>query len=203
MLSRLFALGLTSTAAVAVNVTIYQPNVTIAPRPLPPPGPSSHGEDIIRQFMQTSRTTHFRLVDRIPFEGDCFEPEGLIRVGEDRFFVSAGEYIEATVPYNKNRGKDGTDRTAGAGFGPRLSSTDEYRPNSTARLVRMDPVTLEPEPLLRIADHQGAAVHDLSTGIVLTLNWGGRTASLWDMARKAYPPPGFTSPLATVPNPSF
>lgn len=32
-----------------------------------------------------------------------------------------------------------------------------------------------------MADHMGAVVHDLATGDLLTLNWGGRNASLWSL----------------------
>ena len=33
-----------------------------------------------------------------------------------------------------------------------------------------------------MADHMGAVVHDLATGDLLTLNWGGRNASLWSLS---------------------
>ena len=33
-----------------------------------------------------------------------------------------------------------------------------------------------------MADHMGAVVHDLATWDLLTLNWGGRNASLWSLS---------------------
>lgn len=67
----------------------------------------------------------------------------------------------------------------------------------------MDPATLEPEEVLRVHDHQGGAVHDWSSGVVLTLNWGSREASLWDLGARAPKPPAFAAaPRARVRNPS-
>lgn len=48
-------------------------------------------------------------------QGDTFEPEGMVRLGKDRFIVSCGEYTEPTKKYEKII--NGTDRTAGQGFG--------------------------------------------------------------------------------------
>ncbi len=219
----------------AVNMTVCQPGVSIAPFPLPPPGASSQGEEIVRQFVDLDRSTEWSLVEKIKFEGDTFEPEGIVRVGDDRFFVSAGEWTVPRSTLVVNR--DGAETTSGAGFahmlvfdgkGNRLADATiteagdpeyhgggidydgtyiwatlaQYRPDSTATLVRMRPDTLQPEPLLRIADHMGAAVHDLSTGDVLTLNWGARSASLWNLNYKPDVPPAFTAPRAVIKNPS-
>ncbi|TPX10458.1 uncharacterized protein E0L32_008677 [Thyridium curvatum] len=220
----------------AVNMTITQKNATIAPSPLPPPGSSSQGEEIVRQFSKIDRTTKWKLVEEVPFEGDLFEPEGIVRMGDNRYFVSAGEYTVRTQKYNQTT--NGTDRTTGEGFGHMIvfdgkgrriadatisrpgsseyhnggidydgtylwATLSQYRPNSTATLVRMDPATLEPEEVLRVHDHQGGAVHDWSSGVVLTLNWGSREASLWDLGARFPGPPAFAAaPRARVRNPS-
>ncbi len=218
----------------AVNWTLSQPGVSIAPSPLPPPGASSQGDEIIRQFTALGRSTEWALVEKVAFEGDTFETEGLVRLGNDRYFVSAGEW---TVPRSTStvtadgttvagqgfahmlvfdgkgtRIADATITTAGAaeyhGGGIEYDGTyiwstlAQYRPDSTATLVRMRPDTLQPEPILRIADHMGAVVHDLSTGDLLTLNWGARSASLWNLNYKPNPLPDFTAPRAVIKNPS-
>lgn len=224
-------------SALSLNITISQPNVPFAPDPLPPPGASSGGEEIITQFNELSRSTAWNLVAKVPFEGDTFEPEGLVRLGPDRYVVSAGEYTEPTVRYPGGGVVNGTDRSAGAGFahmmvfdgrGRRIADASvsgagspeyhnggieydgahlwaalsQYRPNTTAALVRLDPRTLEPREVLRARDHQGAVARDPSTGATLTLNWGGRDASLWDLRNEPGPLPGYTRPRAVVRNPS-
>ncbi|KAH8891321.1 hypothetical protein GQ53DRAFT_720647 [Thozetella sp. PMI_491] len=221
--------------AAAVNMTIVQSNTTLAPNPLPPPGSSSQGEEIVRQFVDLSRSTTWKLVEKVKFQGNTYEPEGIVRIGDNRYFVSAGEYTEKTVKYNTTM--NGTDRTAGQGFGHMIvfdgkgnriadasitqagsleyhnggidydgtyiwATLAQYRPNSTATLIRMDPATLEPEAMLHIADHQGGAIHDLSTGNILTLNWGSRNASIWNLNYRPSVPPAFTAPRAVIKNPS-
>ncbi|RSH89180.1 hypothetical protein EHS25_002292 [Saitozyma podzolica] len=80
----------------------------------------------------------------------------------------------------------------------------QYRPNTTATLVRVDPSTLEPTPLYRIADHQGGVVHDTETEKLYTLNWGSRNSSVFPSC----PDGGFYSATFTRPaevrrNPSY
>ncbi|KAJ9148250.1 WD repeat domain-containing protein 83 [Pleurostoma richardsiae] len=222
----------------ALNITIYQPNATLAPSPLPPPGSSSAGAEIIRQLTQVTRSTAWTLVDSVPFEGDTFEPEGILRLGPDRYVVSAGEYTVPTKKYFSNGTYvNGTDRTAGAGFahlivfdggGRRVADATltragaeeyhnggldydgehiwaavaQYRPNTTAQLVRVDPATLEPETVLRAADHLGGVVHDVASGRLVALNWGSRAASTFDLRYRYAPAPEFSAPQAVVNNPS-
>ncbi|KAL2266395.1 hypothetical protein VTJ83DRAFT_5747 [Remersonia thermophila] len=78
---------------VDVNITIHQTNVSLLPSPLPPAGPASHADEIIDQFLRLTRSTSWKLVEKVPFEGDTFEPEGLVRFGNgERYLVSAGEW---------------------------------------------------------------------------------------------------------------
>jgi len=225
-------------SATAVNITYSNGHDvnSIAPQPLPPPGASSETELIIEIFSALTRSTKWKTVEEIEFEGSTFEPEGIVRLGPDRYVVSAGEYTMRPDKYPFGP-INGTDRTTGEGFahlivfdgqGRRVADAtltppgeteyhnggidydgmyiwatlSEYRPNSTATLVRIDPSTLEPEKILRIRDHQGGVVHDLTTGHLATLNWGSRAASLWHLGYKAAALPGFTSPRARVVNPS-
>jgi hypothetical protein len=82
----------------------------------------------------------------------------------------------------------------------------QYRPNSTATVARIDPLTLEQTRLFRTDDHNGRIVHDIITDDLVTLNWGARNATTWSL--KGYPRgftplPGFTPPQRSLPNPSF
>ncbi|KAH6653729.1 hypothetical protein BKA67DRAFT_658072 [Truncatella angustata] len=227
-------------SASRLNITIYQPNTPLAPSPLPPPGASSACDEIVAQFIVLSRSTKWNIVDKVPFEGDTFEPEGLVRLGSDLYMVSAGEYMERTVKYSPDGGTwiDGTDRSAGAGFahmmvfdgrGRRIADASiseagsleyhnggieydgthlwatlsQYRPNTTGTLVRMDPGRLEPEVVLKVADHQGGVVRDsFGGGLLTTFNWGSREASLWPQVHSLGASPKFSTPLATVRNPA-
>ncbi|PKS05445.1 hypothetical protein jhhlp_008821 [Lomentospora prolificans] len=232
--------GVAFSAAVthaALNITYFNNHTadTIAPARLPLPGSSSQSEEIIRQFTALGRSTTWNLVEKVDFEGSTWEPEGIVRVGADRYYVSAGEYVQKTEKYPHPI--NGNDRTTGIGFahmivfdgkGRRVADASiskegeteyhnggidydgtyiwatlsEYRPNSTATVVRMRPSTLEPESILRVRDHQGGVVHDLSTGNLVTLNWGSRQASLWSLNYPREPLPEFTTPLSTTKNPS-
>lgn len=96
-----------------LNITLYQ-DVPLAPSILPPSHAASDGEAIIELFQNLSRTTTWKSIANISLEGDTFEPEGLVRLGPDRFVVSSGEYTELTKKYP--RPIDGTDRTPGKGF---------------------------------------------------------------------------------------
>lgn len=104
----------TPLASVALNITFYK-NEPLAPSPLPPSHAASDGERIIELFQTLGRTTVWKSIANISFEGDTFEPEGLVRLGPDRFVVSCGEYTQSTEKYPHPI--NGTDRTPGKGFG--------------------------------------------------------------------------------------
>lgn len=165
----------------------------------------------------------------------------MVRLGPDRFIVSAGEYILPTVPYGKVI--NGTDRSPGAGFahlivfsgnGTRIADVTltkpgeveyhnggidfdgefiwctiaQYRPNSTAHVVKMDPRTLEQELVLKYEDHLGGIVHDVQRGSITTLSWGARNASTFQLERKKgygwrYGEGGFVKAASVVRNPSY
>ena len=62
----------------------------------------------------------------------------------------------------------------------------QYRPNSTATFLRVDPVTLATTPVLRAHDHYGGVVNDTRRHKLVTLNWGSRVAASWRI--RAAPP---------------
>ncbi|KAH7149127.1 hypothetical protein B0J13DRAFT_297465 [Dactylonectria estremocensis] len=110
-----FSSGLETCALLGtfLNITIYK-NESLAPSPLPASHAASDGEQIIQLFQSLSRSTVWKSVANISFEGDTFEPEGMVRLGDDRYVISCGEYTEHTKKYGKTI--NGTDRTAGQGF---------------------------------------------------------------------------------------
>jgi hypothetical protein len=189
-------------------------------------------------FNRLGRTTVWNLVEKIPFEGDMGEPEGMVRLGDDRYFVSAGDFIVRPVRYDGGAIINGTDRSPGFGFahlivfdgkGTRIadathsnvgdieyhpggidydgefiwSTIAQYRPNTTAHIIRIDPRTLEATTVFRANDHYGGAVHDTKTDRLLALNWGSRNSSTWNLKSKSLRPDRAAEPESVVRNPSF
>ncbi|PTB62181.1 hypothetical protein BBK36DRAFT_148849 [Trichoderma citrinoviride] len=68
----------------------------------------------LRLQQTLGRTTVWKSIANISFQGDTFEPEGLVRLGPDRYVISCGEYTEHTQKYPHPI--NGTDRTPGRGF---------------------------------------------------------------------------------------
>jgi len=233
----LVALALAASAS-ALNITVLQPNVPLAPSPLPQPGAAKDCDEIVAAFANLGRTTVWNLVQKIKMQGDTYEPEGIVRIGDDRFYVSAGEYTAPTTSYGNGTVINGTDRMPGAGFahiivfdgnGTRIADATltqegaieyhnggidydgqyiwatiaQYRPNSTATLVKIDPLTINVTTILHIADHQGGAIHDVDTGNVYMLNWGSRNVSTWNTNYVPAVYPAFTRPRGIVRNPSY
>jgi len=237
-LSAIVATGALLASGAAATVTGLRQEPFVPGDKLPPSHAASDGGEIVELFTNLDRSTEWRLISKTPLEGDTGEPEGMVRLGEDRFFVSAGDWTVPTEKYNRTI--NGTDRTPGAGFahllvydaqGQRIADANltkpgdieyhgggidydgryiwitlsQYRPNSTATIVRIDPLTLEQTPLFRTADHNGGIVHDTVTDDIVTLNWGARNATTWSLRNypKGFTPlPGFTAPKTKVPNPT-
>ncbi|OQN99450.1 hypothetical protein B0A48_14427 [Cryoendolithus antarcticus] len=236
----------------AANVTRFSLTVPLAPSPLPPPHPRSDGEAIISLFQTLGRTTIWRSIANISLQspGYTYEAEGIVRLGSDRYVVSAGDWTVPTVSYGNGLIINGTDRTAGEGSAHFLVYTGngtlladatltspgeieyhtggidfdgeyiwttlaQYRPNTTAHIVRVKPSDLSQETVLRVFDHQGAIVHNTAKQTLHTLNWGSRNASTFaypaghphGKPNHYKPPPSinsaYTPPTATVRNPSY
>jgi hypothetical protein len=240
-LFHLFAAGVlaATTAATTPNVIIFRNESFVPGNRLPASHATSDGANIVELFQRLSRSTTWTLISKTKLEGDTGEPEGMVRVGDDRLFVSSGQWTVPTVSFNKTI--NGTDRTPGAGFahmliynkeGQRIANATltkpgdieyhgggidydgryiwitiaQYRPNTTATIMRIDPLTLEQVRLFRTADHNGGIVHDTVTDELVTLNWGARNATTWSL--KHFPRgfaalPGFTPAQKHVANPSF
>ncbi|KAK5196627.1 hypothetical protein LTR99_005415 [Exophiala xenobiotica] len=80
----------------------------------------------------------------------------------------------------------------------------QYRPNTTATIVSVDPLTLEDTNLIHYADHLGGIVHDTQKQELSTLNWGARNASVWDLkAKTSCQYPQFSQPKSVARNPFF
>lgn len=228
------------TLSAATNVSVVRPNEPFVPNnKLPKSHAESDGGAIVDLFTNLGRPVNWKLISKTHLEGDTGEPEGMVRIGDDRFFISAGQYTVPTKLYPHPI--NGTDRSPGAGFAHMLVydgqgrlianatltppgdiqyhgggidydgryiwiTLAQYRPNSTATVVKIDPLTLDQTPLFRTHGHNGGIVHDTITDELVTLNWGGRNATAWsikDYPHGFTPLPGFTPPQSSVANPSF
>lgn len=202
----------------AKDVEVHLPDVPFIPtEDLPPPNPASKCDEIVTLFKTLSADTKWEEVQKTHFKTNTGEPEGMVRLGDDRYFVSAGEFIIRPIPYPPGVIINGTDRSAGEGHAHLLlfdgkgnfiadathsvkddieyhpggidydgefiwSAIAQYRPNTTARVVKIDPRTMEAETVFRTTDHFGAVVHDTQTNSLVGLNWAARNASTWDLS---------------------
>ncbi|ETN39690.1 uncharacterized protein HMPREF1541_05916 [Cyphellophora europaea CBS 101466] len=74
------------------------------------------------------------------------------------------------------------------------ATLSQYRPNTTATVVTIDPKTLNMTVVARYRDHLGGIVHDQAKKQIATLNWGARNASLMGSDHQ---------PISVVRNPSL
>ncbi|OJJ48952.1 hypothetical protein ASPZODRAFT_61126 [Penicilliopsis zonata CBS 506.65] len=238
--SRLVSAAAFLALSAATNITIAQPGVPfVVNDTLPPSFAFTDGASIVDLFLNVDSSTTWNLISKTHLQGDTGEPEGMVRVGDDRIFVSSGQYTVATEKYNRTI--NGTDRTAGAGYAHMLVYDGQgglianatltrpgdieyhaggidydgryiwiplaqYRPNSTATIVRLDPLTLEVQRLFAVDDHNGGVVHDTIADTLVTLNWNARNATTWsfkDYPSSFAPLPLFTPPEIDLQNPSF
>ncbi|WWC95039.1 hypothetical protein V866_001891 [Kwoniella sp. B9012] len=235
----LFALfSLLPVLAFAVNITTYV-DVPLAPAQLPSSAAAENADAIVSAFANLSRNTKWNLVQNITLEGDIGEPEGMVRIGDDRIVVAWGDWTVPTKSYGKDvQGnsiiKDGTDRENGQGYahlsifdgtGKRLADTtlnelgdseyhiggidydgeclwtelSEYRPNSTATIIRVNPYTYQFDPVVHIKDHSGGVLHDTKKKTITALNWGSRNATKYTLDSDDL----WRAPESKIPNPGF
>jgi hypothetical protein len=226
--------------AMATDVSVARHNEPFLPNNrLPPSHATSDGASIVQSFPNLGRSTNWKLISKTKFEGDTGEPEGMARVGDDRYFISAGQWTVPTTKYPQPI--NGTDRTPGAGFAHTLiydgqgrlianatltkpgdieyhtggidydgrylwATLSQYRPNTTATIVQIDPLTLQKKDMFRAKDHNGGIVHDTVADDLVTLNWGGRNATTWSLRDYPHgfaPLSGFTAPKSDMADPSF
>lgn len=109
-------LQLLSTLSHAQDITVYRTGVPFAPPPLPAPGAASAADEIAEAIANLGRTTIWKSIQNITLEGDTYEPEGMVRLGDERYYVSTTETIDKPTSYGNNTIINGTDRSPGSGF---------------------------------------------------------------------------------------
>lgn len=172
-------------------------------------GERHRDSELAKAFLETTRTTEWRELDRIPLRFDTHHPQGFALVG-DKIFLSTVEIIEPPERYPEP--VHGYDRSPGRGVGHVLVldrsgelleditigegtvyhpggidfdgtsvwvPVAEYRPDSKAIVYRLDPDTYQVTEEFRVDDHVGGVVRDQVTGEVHGVSWGSRTMYTW------------------------
>jgi hypothetical protein len=194
---------LSTIAQAAANITKHaSADVPLIPSPRPLSHADSDGSQIVDLFLKLGRTTTWKSISNITLEGDSHEPEGLVRLGPDRFVVSSTEYDPGAgrlIVFSGNGSRiaevtlsqPGSAEYHNGGIdydGTHIwSAIAQYRPNSSAYVVRVNPESLESETILRYNDHLGGIVHDVHTDRLYTLNWGSRNESVFDLRKRRIP----------------
>jgi hypothetical protein len=111
-----YFLVLPSALLCAQNITVFNTRVPFASQPLPAPGAISHADEIAQAFANIGRTTIWKSIQNITLEGDTYEPEGIVRLGNDRYYISTTETINTPTSFGNNTIINGTDRSPGSGF---------------------------------------------------------------------------------------
>ena len=96
------------------SIRVFQEGVPFAPLPLPAPHARANAAEITRQFSKLTKDAEWKCVEKIDC-GHFAEPEGMVRIGNDRVVISHNRYTERTQKFAEP--VDGFDRSAGAGFG--------------------------------------------------------------------------------------
>ena len=200
------------TATVSALVAVSAPTSASEPGPSSARAANAPDSRLAAAFTATTRSTTWRLAQRLPLRFPTHHPQGFALVG-DRIFMSTVEILEPTVRYPAP--VDGMDRSAGRGVGHVLVldrggnllrdivlgegdiyhpggidfdgktvwvPVAEYRPGSRSIVYRLDPASLQVTEAFRVDDHVGGVVRDPRTGRVHGVSWGSRTEYTWTAA---------------------
>jgi hypothetical protein len=213
-LAGLLALSGAVSAASWKNYNTEPPKAFPKDTPLPSSFAQQKTDAIIEKFTNLGRSTTWNLVETVQMEGDTGEPEGMVRIGEDRWVISGGIWTTPTVKFPNNTWINGTDRSNGAGWAKLLVydskgalldnvtlsaegaaeyhvggidysagylwvTASQYRPFSTATVLRIDPHTYNVTEILKHKDHLGGIAVNPGERTIATLNWGSRNATVW------------------------
>jgi Family of unknown function (DUF6454) len=164
---------------------------------------------VATRVMLLTRTSTWTKVSATPVGFDTHHPQGMVKVGDTLFVSSVevttptkrlaqpvdgldrdagagvGHIFRMTLD-----GRRLADVTIGEGriYHPGGLDYDgaslwvavaEYRPNSRSIVYRLDPGTLKPIEVLRVADHLGAIVHDPEADELVGVSWGSRRFYRW------------------------
>lgn len=199
-------------ATVSASFAASAPTSAAEPARASSPATGASDSRLAAAFAATTRSTTWRLAQRLQLRFPTHHPQGFALVG-DRIFMSTVEILEPTVRYPTP--VDGMDRSPGKGVGHVLVldrrgtllrdivlgegdvyhpggidfdgttvwvPVAEYRPGSRSIVYRLDPASLVATEAFRVDDHVGGVVRDPRTGRVHGVSWGSRTEYTWTAA---------------------
>ena len=159
-----------------------------------------------------TRASSWTLERAVPMAFPAHHPQGMVKIG-DRLFVSSvevttpprrgagedgfdrdtgrgvGHLFEATMD-----GRLVADVVLGEGAMYHPGGLDfdgrdiwvpvaEYRPDSRSIVYRVDPRTMKPTEMFRVADHIGAIVHNTDDRTLHGVSWGSRRFYRWTLGK--------------------
>jgi hypothetical protein len=168
-----------------------------------------HNDPVVTKLMSTTDSSEWKHVDTLTLSFTSDHPQGLLRLGDDRFFLSSVRFTkeEGGAPDLTVEGqgflievrRDGPTVVAekarlqlGAGlvYHPGGLATDgthiyvpvsEYRPDSMCHIYKVDAETFEVVgDTVEFPDHIGALSIDQERKRVFGMSWGARKIYVWD-----------------------
>jgi hypothetical protein len=178
-----------------------------------PAVPADSRSVVAERVTKLTRDSVWKSVVSVPVAFTTFHPQGLVKIGDTLFVssveirVPTRRFPQTVEGYDRDAG-DGVghlfkmdmagnllaDLTLGEGTVYHPGGIDydgkdiwvpvaEYRPNSRSIIYRVDPETMKPSEVLRVADHIGAMVHNTDDNTLHGVSWGSRRFYRWTLGR--------------------
>jgi hypothetical protein len=178
-----------------------------------PAVPAAKRSVVAERVTKLTRDSVWKSVVSVPVAFATFHPQGLVKIDATLFVssveirVPTRRFPQPVEGYDRDAG-DGVghlfkmdmagnllaDLTLGEGTVYHPGGIDydgkniwvpvaEYRPNSRSIIYRVDPETMKPSEVFRVADHIGAMVHNTDDNSLHGVSWGSRHFYRWRLGR--------------------
>jgi hypothetical protein len=174
---------------------------------------ADRGTVIAERVVKLTRDSSWTLVTSVPMAFTTHHPQGMVKIGDTLFVssveirVPTNRFPQPVEGYDRDAGAGVghlfkvdmagnrlADLTLGEGaiYHPGGIDYDgkdiwvpvaEYRPNSRSIIYRVDPVTMKPSEVFRVADHIGAIVRNTDDNTLHGVSWGSRRFYRWTLDR--------------------
>jgi len=156
---------------------------------------------LVDNYQRLSRSTPYRLVEKIPLGFDTYHPQGMVQF-EDFFLLSSVRVMDRAKGKGEgyifkvdNTGKKIGEVRVGEGAMYHPGGIDfdginvwvsvaEYRPYSKSVIYTVNPNSLEKKEQFRFSDHIGAVSHVADYNLLYGVSWGSRVIYRWKTDKK-------------------